>query len=377
MLNLVCALIGMRPGELARPISPVAVSAGLRCVRLKSAGVCAKKRTTGYDAAESSTSERPEMSSEVRVRVRSLAYRRIARLAVVKALLIVMLSCVLLAADRGDSGPTPPSLAAEPRWPIRAAFYYPWFPEGEHWATHYTPSLGKYDSSDSRVLATHVAQARYAGLNAFISSYWGRGTPTARRLPLLLDAAGRQGFHVAAYYEPESLPNPPSDSLLRQDFDLLYELTAQPAWLRVAGEPVLFVYNIGSEASCPAVRRLLAANQGRFYLNLKVFPGYRDCPKQPDSWHQYVPADSYDHQGTDSATVSPGFFKFDEVVPRLRRDPRRFEADLRRQVSSGARWQLVTSFNEWGEGTAVEPSQQWQSPSGYGTYLDAMQSVYS
>jgi hypothetical protein len=83
--------------------------------------------------------------------------------------------------------------------------YYPWFLETEHWATQYTPSLGKYGSSDPRVLATHVAQARYAGLNAFISSYWGRDSSTARRLALLLDAASRQGFGVAAYYETESL----------------------------------------------------------------------------------------------------------------------------------------------------------------------------
>jgi hypothetical protein len=75
--------------------------------------------------------------------------------------------------------------------------------------------------------------------------------------------------------------------------------------------------------------------------------------------------------------VSPGFFKFNEVVPRLPRDLRRFKADLRRQVSSGARWQLVTTFNEWGEGTAVEPSIQWQTPSGHGAYIEAMSSVYS
>ena len=59
---------------------------------------------------------------------------------------------------------------------------------------------------------------------------------------------------------------------------------------------MLFVYNIGPEATCPAVSRLLAANQGRFYLNLKVFEGYRDCPDQPDSWHQYVPAKGFDQQ---------------------------------------------------------------------------------
>jgi hypothetical protein len=302
--------------------------------------------------------------------------RRIAGLGVVRALFFAVLVCLLLAGDRGELGVGRARLPAEVGWPVRAAFYYPWFPETERWATQYAPSLGKYDSSNPGVLATHVAQARYAGLDAFISSYWGRDTPTASRLPLLLDAAGHQGFHVAAYYEPESLPTPPSDSLLRQEFDVLYQLTAHRAWLRVAGKPVLFVYNKGREGSCPAVKRLLAANQSRFHLNLKVFADFRDCSEQPDSWHQYVPARSYDQQGIDSATVSPGFFRFDEMVPRLARDPSRFQADLRRQVTSGARWQLLTSFNEWGEGTAVEPSRQWQSRSGYGIYLEAMRSVY-
>jgi hypothetical protein len=318
-----------------------------------------------------------EMISGRRARPRRRARRGIARLAVVRALLVVALACVLLAADRGQLGLGRPHVPAEMGWPIRAAFYYPWFPETEQWATRYTPTLGKYDSSDPHVLATHVAQARYAGLDAFISSYWGSDTPTARRLPMLLDAAGQQGFHIAAYYEPESWSTPPSKAFLGQDFDSLYRLSLHPAWLRVEGKPVLFVYNLGREASCRAVSRLKAANQSRFYLNLKVFEGYRDCPDQPDSWHQYVPADGYDQQDMESATVSPGFFKFNELVPRLSRDPQQFQADLRRQVASGARWQLVTSFNEWGEGTAVEPSLQWPSQSGYGIYLEAMRLVYS
>jgi hypothetical protein len=43
-------------------------------------------------------------------------------------------------------------------------------------------------------------------------------------------------------------------------------------------------------------------------------------------------------------------------------------------VASGEPWQLVTTFNEWGEGTAVEAAEEWSSPSGYGQYLDALHS---
>jgi hypothetical protein len=40
-------------------------------------------------------------------------------------------------------------------------------------------------------------------------------------------------------------------------------------------------------------------------------------------------------------------------------------------ATSGQSWQLITSFNEWGEGTSVEGATQWATPSGQGAYLDA------
>ena len=36
-------------------------------------------------------------------------------------------------------------------------------------------------------------------------------------------------------------------------------------------------------------------------------------------------------------------------------------------VKSTAAFQLVTTFNEWGEGTAVEPAAEWGN-----TYLDIL-----
>jgi hypothetical protein len=261
--------------------------------------------------------------------------------------------------------------------PIRAAFYYPWYPETEAWATRYTPTLSKYDSSNPAVLAKHVSQAKYAGLNAFISSYWGKGTRTANRLPALLKAAGAQNFQVAPYYEPASLSPAPTAAAVKADFDALATLSTDKAWLKVDGKPVLFVYNTGTEASCAGIARLAKASAGRFYLNAKVFVGYRNCSTKPHSWHQYGPAVAYDQQASYASTVSPGFFKFSEKDPRLPRNLARFKADLKRQVASGARWQLLTTFNEWGEGSSVEPATQWKSGSSAGIYLDAMRAAYT
>ena len=129
--------------------------------------------------------------------------------------------------------------------PVRAAFYYPWFPETEHWSTRYQPSIGLYNSSDKATLNRHVSAAKYAGLDAFVSSYWGRSSKTAHRLPLLLEVARAQNFLVTPYYEPESNPTPPTAAALRADFDALAALSADPAWLTMNGKPVLFVYNTG------------------------------------------------------------------------------------------------------------------------------------
>ena len=37
--------------------------------------------------------------------------------------------------------------------------------------------------------------------------------------------------------------------------------------------------------------------------------------------------------------------------------------------------QLITTFNEWGEGTAVEGAEEWASVSGFGAYLDILHNV--
>jgi hypothetical protein len=115
------------------------------------------------------------------------------------------------------------------------------------------------------------------------------------------------------------------------------------------------------------------ANAGiNAYIVLKVFSGYRNCSSQPDGWHQYGPATAAISQDGYSYSISPGFWKADEAAPRLARDLTRFKQNVRDMVSSNARFQLVTTFNEWGEGTAVESAAEWSSASGYGDYLDAL-----
>ena len=73
--------------------------------------------------------------------------------------------------------------------------------------------------------------------------------------------------------------------------------------------------------------------------------------------------------------IAPGFGEWGEGAPRLGRDLERWRADAAAMIASNARWQLVLTFNEWPEGTSVESSYEWASPSGYGSYLDVLHEV--
>ena len=267
-----------------------------------------------------------------------------------------------------------PSLAL----PIRAAFYYPWFPEawrqqGMDPFTHYSPTLGYYETSTTTV-KQQVQAMQYAGIRAGIVSWWGQKSTTDSRVAKLLQIAGVTGFEWALYYEPEGYADPPTSEIAS---DLVYmrdRYTSQPGYLRVSGRPVLFVYADAND-SCGMAHRWKQANTLGFYLVLKVFAGYRACANHPDGWHQYAPAKAEDHQAGFSFTISPGFWKANEGSGRLARDPSRWTRSVSDMVTSNAPWQLVTTFNEWGEGTAIEDASQWQTASGFGMYLDVLHHV--
>lgn len=274
--------------------------------------------------------------------------------------------------------PEPPAVyAAGPTLPIRAAFYYPWFPQS--WTqqsiypfTWYTPTAGFYDSGSAAIVDEHIALMEYAHINVGISSWWGQGHVTNARVPLLLNEAHTRNFYWTLYYEPAL------DAIqLPSDLTYIYSnYGSDPNFLHVGGKPVLFIYT-RSVKTCADVATWVTTNAGRFYLDPQVFGGYRLCVPQPDSWHQYAPTSAEDSQHGYSFTISPGFWLRTDAAPRLARDPVRWRTNISDMVASNAPWQLITTFNEWGEGTAVEDATQWDTCDGIGLYLEALHEIGS
>lgn len=265
--------------------------------------------------------------------------------------------------------------------PVRAAFFYPWFPES--WTqqgikpfTQFHPAGGYYDSADPTIIDGQIRQMEYGHIGIGIASWQGRGTPTDGRVGALLSQAIGHNFKWTLYYEAEGVGDPTSQQIQADLSYLAARYTMSTAYAQRKGKPVLFVYDAGDAKTCAKLARWHAAPAvASFYVVQKVFPGFADCPYQPDAWHQYAPASATERVPGFAYNVSPGFFKAGEAAPRLPRNIARFRDDVRKMNESQDPWQLVTTFNEWGEGTAVEPASEWTSASGYGAYLDALHAV--
>ena len=275
--------------------------------------------------------------------------------------------------------PTPASSAStgnELSFPIRAAFYYSWFPE--LWDqndlnpySHYQPTLGYYSEDDPAVIAQHIAAMQYGKIQAGIASWWGQGHYTDQRVPALLKAGEETGFRWSLYIESEGYGDPSVDSI-RSDLEYIRDQYASSSsYLKIDDRFVVFVY-ADRDDGCSMASRWAQANTVGAYLVLKVFSGYRTCPDQPDTWHQYAPDLAQKQVGSNSFTISPGFWKADDPDPRLERDIERWTADVRALVAAQSKFHLITTFNEWGEGSSIESASGWESPSGYGLYLDAL-----
>ncbi len=280
----------------------------------------------------------------------------------------------------------------QPSAPYYATFFYPWFQNSatngtwsesawgdnghsppQNWFSNYLPDPNPsvfdpatelYSSTDDAIIYWQLRKLAEAKQEVAISSWWGQGHRTDTALTHILGLMQRPdnpypNLRWAVYYEKEGFGDPSVNEIAD---DLRYindHLANQPAYFRIDNKPVIFVYGDANDGPETANRWRAARDQAgvNIYLVLKVFSGYTTVANQPDSWHQYAPAARADAQSSYYFMVSPGFWKDGEAI-RLPRDPDAFEHGVQAMVASPAEWKLTETWNEWGEGTAVEPGTE-------------------
>ncbi len=281
----------------------------------------------------------------------------------------------------------------QPSAPYYATFLYPWYRNvatdgrysywqdgGNHppntWFSHYLPDLGAatfdpaselYSSLDYATFKWQLAKMAEARQEVAITSWFGQGTKQDVAIATYLDDFMKRpdnpypNLRFALYYEQEGFGDPTVSRLVDDLTYIRNRYASSPYFLKVGGKPVIFVYGNGSDGAATSKRWKDANAQlgNAFYYVLKVYSGYAGDPNQPSSWHQYGPSSRYGSFGGYSTFVSPGFWKDapGETV-RLPRDLAAFSVAVAAMVKAPTTWKLVETWNEWGEGSSVEPGQQ-------------------
>ena len=293
-------------------------------------------------------------------------------------------------------------------------FYYPWYgtPDGPggagktvHWrrinaankeieaSTNY-PVLGAYDSHDPKLLDQHCRWAERARIDTFIVSWWGHDSYSDRAMDRILTSCLRHGLRACIYYE--RVPEPQTPQTAANDIiKVLNKYGKHPAHLKVDGKPVVFVYGralrqlgltgwqkaieiinkkhkegvapIGDQFSRGAARVFEGVHTYNTAGSLKgMTPA--DVRKwafgKYQSWVKLA-----DQAGKISAlTVIPGYDDTKIRKPGLavdRCDTELYRVQWEEAIKANPDWILITSFNEWHEGSEIEPSLEYQQQ-----YLD-------
>lgn len=268
--------------------------------------------------------------------------------------------------------------------PLVLAFYYTWFDE-QSWSYDQLSDLPAepYVSRDRSVMGRHIDQAKAAGIDAFLVAWYGPGgdNQTEPNLTALLEEAAARNFKIGILFETDSPFLGGTGAVTGALQHALSVHANQSAFLRVDGRPVIFFWRptIYGVESWRAIRNQVDPGYGSVWIAegvdtsyLAVFDGHH---LYSNTWNP--PADlAYTNQkfagqvaqGRQTygaykfwvATVMPGYndvrVRPNSGFAQDRAGGAYYERSWQAAIGSQPNWIVITSFNEWPEGTYIEPS---------------------
>lgn len=345
---------------------------------------------------------------------------------------LALLAILLLFPLSALSAPDAPA-----KRPLLLANYYCWYHDGQHPKSpfmHWTypssannelakktqkpgepppnsvfrPLVGLYDSADPKVAEWHVQLAKAAGIDAFLVDWWDTHNQLDQNVDRgIVAAAQKHGFKFALLDERAQFHQKLEDYQVMLARGLK-RYKDNPAYLRIDGRPVVYLYQVAtkpglSAAEFPLLKQHVESEVGPVYWIVDKIShdakaaNASDLAREkrlPADWLATPGVDAFGFYGTFSnfraheydalvgkyryltklahdagkkmlLPVHPGhdnshFVDQPYVMPR--RDGQTLRDYLRAATDADADYIMVTSWNEWPESTVIEPSSSWSDP---------------
>jgi glycoprotein endo-alpha-1,2-mannosidase len=250
-------------------------------------------------------------------------------------------------------------------------------------ATNY-PLKGLYDSRDPDIIRWHIKLARETGIDVFVVDWWGdtsREDISDVNMKVMMDINEKEDLGMQFCILFDGLwvqPQPPSldETIARLEY-AIKKYGNRTSYLKLEGSPVIFTYstqvysaNIWSEI----INKVRNDGYSALFFSDAFSEEYADVF---DGLQNYAPPGLFEpNQDFTKAyktvaqlaknrnepygfDVMPGY---DDTKVRQpgrilsRENGATYKKLWEAVLSSGSQWALVTSWNEWHEGTEIEPS---------------------
>jgi hypothetical protein len=304
-----------------------------------------------------------------------------------------------------------PSAAAEPPRTRILVHDMPWYeakPHSPHWgwhwtmnhfdpepvdaegrraiASHYYPLIGPYDSGDPAVIEYHLLLMKLAGIDGIVVDWYGLSDLFDYRLlhrntAALFPKAAEFGLEVGICYEDQTIPKlvaagklAPGDRV-KHAKDMLAWLRrnwfAEPSYLKLDGRPVLLSFGGSGLTDQEWAQVLPKGPEAPTYLSehrrRTAAAGAFDWPvpkdglaraerflKESRAWPVAIPAAfPRFHDIYAEAKVHPSYGPIPDD------DGRTFVTTLSHALASRAPFVQIVTWNDWGEGTGIEPTVEF------------------
>ncbi|MBN9503323.1 MAG: hypothetical protein BGO01_14945 [Armatimonadetes bacterium 55-13] len=299
-----------------------------------------------------------------------------------------------------------------PAHPLVLAHYMPWYENksisgkwGWHWTmNHFDPEkvtngrreiasklyplIGPYDSNDPDVIECQVLQMKIAGIDGVIIDWYGTDdvydyATNHRNTLRMIQAIKKAGMKFAICYEDQTVPNLIKFGKTTAEKSVAYGKSlmdwidknwfADPAYVKVDGKPLMMVFG-PQYYKAPQYKEILAGRKVNF-LGVMFDHGFADggfAWPNPRGGDEKCRADfdAFYARAKNWKTFAAGAFpRFQDIYQEAGvhdswgsvtdREGKTYSETLAQAFASGAPVVQLITWNDWGEGTVIEPSQEY------------------